>query len=326
MNHERSPARSGYARGRVSKGTFEFESAPRGADSNREFIEGMITKIQSFCPHDGPGVRTTVFLKGCPLTCWWCHNPENLSPSSVIQFFASSCIGCGACGDLYPELPGASPARFAGETGYENCAEVCYPKALVQSGRPVAVYKLMELLRRELPLYRYSGGGVTFSGGEPMLQPDFLAAALAACRDEGIHTAVETCAYAPYEVIAAILPVTDLVICDVKCINPALHMTGTGVDNRLILENIRAMDGAGANLIFRVPVIPGWNDSAAEMEAIAGFLSGLREHPVELLPFHGMCAGKYESLGMDYRAKGLAGPSPERIAELSQIFQRRKRP
>ena len=289
------------------------EAAPRG----------LISDIQRFSIHDGPGIRTTVFLKGCNLRCFWCHNPETLALRPELQLYLDRCIGCGAC---FAACPHGAHVLEDGEhlfcrelcQGCGACAETCYAQALVLVGTWRTVEEVMAEIRRDRPFYETSGGGVTLSGGEPLLQPDFAGALLAACRAEGLHTAIETAAQLPWERLAAVLPLTDLVMMDIKLLDPARHKAATGADNARILANARRLGEAGVPLIVRTPIIPGVNDTEEDVAAIAAFAAGLPSLLYyELLPFHPMAAGKYDSLGMDYRARDLKTPPKERMEALA---------
>ena len=289
---------------------------------------GLISDMQRFSIHDGPGIRTTVFFKGCNLRCFWCHNPETLALRPELQLYLDRCIGCGAC--FAACRHGAHVLRddqhvFLRELcrGCGACAETCYAQALVLVGTWMTVAEVMAEVLRDAPFYATSGGGVTLSGGEPLLQPAFAAALLAACRAEGLHTAIETAAQLPWERLAAVLPLTDLVMMDIKHLDPARHRAATGADNARILANARRLGAAGVPLIVRTPIVPGVNDTEEDVAAIAAFASALP--PLlyyELLPFHPMAAGKYDSLGMDYRARDLTTPPKERMEALAEVARR----
>ncbi|HHX44114.1 MAG TPA: glycyl-radical enzyme activating protein [Chloroflexi bacterium] len=284
---------------------------------------GLISDIQRFSIHDGPGIRTTVFFKGCNLRCFWCHNPETLALRPELQLYLDRCIGCGACFQACPH--GAHVLedgvhRFLCERcqGCGACAETCFAQALVLVGEWKTVDEVLTEVLRDRAFYETSGGGVTLSGGEPLLQPEFAVALLTACREEGLHTAIETAAQLPWERIAAVLPVTDLVMMDVKLLDPERHQAATGADNARILANARRLGAAGVPLIVRTPIVPGVNDTAEDVTAIAAFAAELPSLLYyELLPFHPMAASKYDSLGMDYRARDLKTPPKERMEALA---------
>jgi pyruvate formate lyase activating enzyme len=287
---------------------------------------GIVTDIQRFSIHDGPGIRSTVFLKGCNLRCFWCHNPEALAPRPELQLYPERCIGCGECVRACPN--GAH--RLSAEGIHEfvrgachacgACAETCYAQALTLVGRRYTVDEVLAEIRRDRPFYETSGGGVTLSGGEPLLQFDFSYAILEQCRAEGISTAIETAAQFDWARVAAILPMTDLVMMDIKLIDAGRHLAATGAPNGRILANALALGEQGQPLIVRTPVIPGVNDAPEDIAAIAGFVAQLPSlQYYELLAFHPMAAAKYAGLGLDYAARALKAPSRERMETLAEV-------
>jgi pyruvate formate lyase activating enzyme len=291
-------------------------------------MNGYVTNIQRFSIHDGPGIRTTVFLKGCNLRCFWCHNPETLETQPQLQLFLSRCIGCGEC---FKRCPNGCHEMVDGKrvfhrekcTGCGRCAETCYAEALVLVGKSMTVDEVVEEVLRDRAFYETSNGGVTLSGGEPLLQRDFSYAILERCRQENVHTAIETAANFPWERVASILPVTELVMMDIKLIDAARHRECTGVPNERILANAVRLGQQPQPLIVRTPIIPGVNDNPEDVAAIAEFASKLPNLLYyELLPFHPMGTSKYDSLDMDYRARDLKTPAREKIEELVQAAQR----
>jgi pyruvate formate lyase activating enzyme len=287
---------------------------------------GLAFNIQHFSIHDGPGIRTTVFLKGCNLRCYWCHNPESLKGAPEIQFIPSRCIGCGACVEACPLGRENRTARFTPACrGCGACAEVCYPGAISLAGKEYGAGEITEMLLKDGPLMKSSGGGVTFSGGEPLLQADFTAGVFAALRAEGIHTAVETASNVPWEAFEKILPFTGLFICDIKAVDTELHRRGTGAGNERILENLRRLAAADVDILFRIPVIPCYNDNVDVILETGAFIRSLdRPRPVELLAFHNICAGKYDALGREFTAR-LTQPPPvalmEKLADALRALQ-----
>ena len=292
-------------------------------DDKSDPIRGTITDIQRFSVHDGPGIRTTVFFKGCNLRCFWCHNPETHAPGPELQLHPERCIACGACLEAcergcHKLTPEGKVFHRENCIACGKCAAECFAEALVLVGRVVSVPEVMRDVLADRPFYANSGGGVTLSGGEPLLQVEFAAELLRACRAEGIHTAIETAAQFPWDTIAALLPLLDLVMMDIKVMDEAAHRRVTGAGNARILANARRIADAGMPLIVRTPVVPGVNDTP---EAIAEIAHFVRELPtlqyLDLLPFHPMAAGKYDSLGREYQARHLARPTPELMAHLS---------
>ncbi len=294
------------------------------SSSESTSLSGIVTDIQRFSIHDGPGIRTTVFFKGCNLRCFWCHNPETLKPQRELQIYPDRCIGCGACFERCPQ--GAHAMVDGRRVFYRErcvacgaCAETCYAEALVIVGREMTVDAVMQEVLRDRMFYETSGGGITLSGGEPLLQRHFAYAILARCREEGIHTAIETAANVPWEWLEEILQMTDLVMMDIKLLDSDRHREATSVPNERILANAKRLSQQPQPLIVRTPIIPGVNDRPEDVVAIARFIRSFPNlKAYELLPFHPMASSKYESLGLDYRARGLKPPSKELMEKLTQ--------
>lgn len=288
-------------------------------------MKGIVTNIQRFSIHDGPGIRTTVFLKGCDLRCFWCHNPETLRPKPELQVFPDRCIGCGECFKRCPHgahllIDGRRQFRRELCVACGRCAETCYAEALVLAGEYQSVDQVVEEVLRDRVFYETSNGGVTLSGGEPLLQPEFSYAVLERCRQERIHTAIETAANLPWERVASILPVTDLIMIDIKMMDSARHRECTGVSNDRILANAERLGQQSQPLIVRTPVVPGVNDTPEDVAAIAKFVSRLPNLLYyELLPFHPMAKSKYEALDLEYRARDLKPPTREQMDALTQV-------
>ncbi len=288
-------------------------------------MTALVTNVQPFSVHDGPGIRTTVFFKGCNLRCFWCHNPETIRPVKELMFYKSRCIGCGACLALCDSLPDGTPsARFYNrQSRKDEIATACYAEAITAAAKSYDVHSLFERIMADKHYYDASGGGVTFSGGEPILQADFLMTLLPMCREKGIHTAAETALNLPFDVIERLCGYIDLFIIDIKHMDSRKHRRATGADNTLILENIRRLTSqrGGSGILIRVPVIPGFNDTVFDMSAVAEFLSSLGHTlPVELMPFHKLCTGKYEALGRHFHASALVPPDKTQIEELYTPF------
>jgi pyruvate formate lyase activating enzyme len=252
-------------------------------------IKGVIFDLQKYAIRDGPGIRTAVFFKGCPLRCAWCQNPEGLNPQP----------------EKFPPKPGRTANGLI--------------KAPETVGRSVTLPEVMEEIEKDRIFYEQSGGGVTFSGGEPLIQPDFLGALLRLCRRRGIHTAVETSGYAPWPVLKGIGRDADLFLYDLKVMDPAVHKRQTGVDNGLILENLARLAKTGARILIRLPVIPGINDSPAHAARLGRFVAGLRKvRRVDLLPFNALCREKYRRFNRPYRFANVKPPTPAALERIER--------
>jgi len=300
-------------------------------------MTGIVFDIQRFSVHDGPGIRTTVFLKGCSLRCFWCHNPEGLHPRPEIRFFPDRCISCGECVIVCPQ---GAQAIENGTRVYRRercqtcgrCVQTCYAGGLILVGQEMTVEQVVTEILRDRAFYETSGGGVTLSGGEPVLQRDFAQAILERCKAEGLHTAIETCGNCRWEDLSTLLAVTDLIMMDLKHMDPEKHRAVTAVSNKRILANARRLAQTNKPIIFRVPVVPTVNDTPEEIDVIAAFVrrladlrseqghhsDGCDDTSLELLPFHRLAGDKYRSLGLDYRARDLTQPSKEKMAQLAE--------
>ena len=288
---------------------------------------GMVFDIQRCCVHDGPGIRTTVFLKGCNLRCFWCHNPESWRAGQDLMFYPQKCIGCGKCFDLCPG--GCHILDNGGEHVIDRekctlcgaCAKKCYAGALVLSGKGRGVEDVMKSVRADAAFYRNSGGGMTVSGGEPLLQPEFTLALLTAAKAEGIHTALDTAGHVEFALFERVIPQVDLLLFDCKCMDSAVHKRVTGAGNERILENLRRLGQGSTPVWVRVPVIPGVNDTEGNMLALRDFLADLPAvKRVELLAYHNLGAGKHGNLGGEYAHKEIKAPPKERLEELERIL------
>ncbi len=287
------------------------------------------THIQRFSLHDGPGIRTTVFVKGCNLRCPWCHNPESLRPEPELQIFRDRCIGCGACVEAchrgaHTTVDGRRQFDRELCTACGACAARCYAGALGLIGTALTIDEVFAEVLADREFYDSSAGGVTVSGGEPLCQPELTGQVLKRCKAEGIHTAIETNLTWPRERVAAVLPMTDLVIADVKMMDPAAHRRWTGEENRQVLANARMVSSEGVPLIVRTPVVVGVNATAEHIGAVADFvvsLSSLLYY--ELVPYHPLGTAKYESLGMTAPGDGFARPDGPALRALAAEARRR---
>lgn len=271
--------------------------------------KGMVFSILRGSLYDGPGVRTTVFLKGCPLHCLWCHNPEGISGKPQLGYFAHRCIGCGRCREVCPQgvhrlCAGQHAVRFDRCVACGACAAVCPSDALVIYGVRMRTEEVMRIVRQDKAYYATSGGGITLSGGEPLSQPDFALKLLLAAGAERIHTCVETSGSVAQEQLERVLPAVDLFLFDYKESSPKRHKRYTGCDNAQILENLDFLYRRSAQIILRCPIIPGYNDSQEHFEAISGMK---RKYPalagIEIMPYHDMGKGKAAAIGHGYELK-----------------------
>lgn len=247
----------------------------------------LIFDIKRTSTTDGPGIRTVVFFKGCNLDCFWCHNPEGKSPKAQIAYFGEKCVACGECQKLCDR-------RKEDCVACGRCAERCPAGARKQYGRPYSVDELFEIIEKDRSYYDATGGGVTFSGGECMLYPEFLVQIAKRCRENSISVAIDTAGCVPYESFEKVLPYADLFLYDVKALDPHLHRTGTGKDNALILANLDRLQKAGKDILIRVPVIPDFNDGE-ELARIRQFCDE-RHLPAEFLPYHAFGTDKKAAL------------------------------
>lgn len=275
-------------------------------------MKAMLFDIQRGSYVDGPGIRTTVFFKGCNLDCKWCHNPESKSADRQMLFYSDKCTGCGKCVSVCPNK--GKKCELCGK-----CALFCPRDARKLCGREYGIEEVMRELLRDKCFYENSGGGVTFSGGECMLQIDFLSEILRECKTEGIHTAVDTAGNVPFSYFERILPFTDLFLYDIKAFSAEKHKEGTGTDNARILENAKRLSGK-SKILFRIPVIGGFNDEETEMQKIADFLKDIYYEKVELLPYHALGEHKYRALGVNVEVFSV--PSPERMKRFRAMFER----
>lgn len=276
---------------------------------------GLVFNVQRFSIHDGPGVRTTVFLKGCPLACTWCHNPESQALSPTYVRLPQLCMRCGHCTDDELDNPVV--------VGRGDCdVAECPTGALRRVGDEMAATALVKTLLRDRVFFDESGGGVTVSGGEPLVQAPFVIELLRLLRAEGVHTALDTCGFAPWPNLRDAAELADLVLYDVKLLDAGRHETATGVSNGLILDNLRALAGMHSDVWVRVPVIPGVNDDDANVRATAEFLRSIPSlRRIDLLPYHPSGEAKFVRLGKRYALHGTAAPAPEQLNAIAARFR-----
>ncbi|MBV1817059.1 glycyl-radical enzyme activating protein [Anaerosalibacter bizertensis] len=291
-------------------------------------MEGTIVNIQKYSIHDGPGIRTTVFLKGCPLSCWWCHNPESQSTKNEIMFFEQKCTGCGICVKRCPEE--AITMREMKPTIDKtkcilcgNCTDFCYNEAREYVGQKIGAIELFKEIQKDEIFYEESGGGVTFSGGEPLLQVDFLSEVLDICNKKNIHTTLDTSGYTKWENIEKIVNKVDLFLYDLKLIDDEKHKKYIGVSNKLILENLKKLSSLGKRIFVRMPIIAGINDDNDHIDESIKFIKTLNNiEQVNLIPYHSMGMDKYKRLNMDYKLSGMEKPADEKMEELKEKFEK----
>jgi pyruvate formate lyase activating enzyme len=294
-----------------------------------EDTQGKIFNIQHYSIHDGPGIRTTVFFMGCPLRCLWCQNPESQGFQPVIFFDAEKCVGCGQCVEACPEgaihiIEGKSKTNRDQCKGHGRCVEVCPYEARSLMGRNATAGEVFEDVNSDAIFYQNSGGGVTISGGDPVAQPDFAISILKLCREAGIHTAIETCGFAKWEILKAILDYTDLVLYDIKHMDAAIHKKYTAVSNELILDNAKRIRAKlKLPMLARLPIIPGYNDSLENLKSAARFIAQElgNEVKVHLLPYHRLGETKYERMEINEGSVHIEPPSDERMKELKKMFE-----
>ncbi|MBW1990448.1 MAG: glycyl-radical enzyme activating protein [Deltaproteobacteria bacterium] len=291
---------------------------------------GLVLEIQRMSTEDGPGIRTTVFFKGCPLSCAWCHNPESISPKPQVQWVGSRCIGCGTCVEVCERkaLSAGPEGVFVDRekcAGCGACADQCPSTAMELLGRRFSVEGLVAEVEKDRAYFEPSGGGVSVSGGEPSMQADFCAAFLAACRERGLHTALDTSGLCSKGALNRLLPYADLVMFDVKCVDEKLHKQFTGVDNKRILQNCRYVREVAvthkrpSEMWVRTPLIPGYTADEDIVAGIGAFIASLGGGVArwELCAFNNLCRDKYTRLGLDWPLKDEPLLTRQRLEELA---------
>ena len=288
---------------------------------------GFVFNIQRFSVHDGPGIRSTVFLKGCPLSCVWCHNPEGIAPAPEVALSPRRCIECGECVVVCPlglPVPGEAPTAESLDSCLVcgSCAEACPTRARQVAGLEMTVPEVMTEILKDRVFFEGSGGGATFSGGEPLGQPRFLLELLQACREQRIHTAVDTSGLVPWVDLEAVAEATDLLLYDVKHLDDAAHRRFTGVSNAQILANLRRLSARHHRIWLRVPVVPGVNDSPEHLLAIGQLAAGLSGiEKVCLLPYHPLGEDKLRRQGRKSAMENVGRPSVKQMQNLANVVE-----
>ncbi len=296
-------------------------------NSNQKVSQALIFDIKPYSINDGPGIRITLFLKGCPLNCLWCHNPESISPHVQKMYSKAKCIGCSTCVENCPK--GALRLTADGiVTDFDACdlcgicADVCPTKAMEMSGKSITVEEVMKVFRRETIMMDHSEGGITISGGEPLMQPEFLIELLDACGREGYHRAVDTAGFVKTETLLEVAKRTDLFLYDLKLMDPVKHKKFTGVSNKKILSNLRILAETGAEINIRIPFVRGVNTDEENIRETARFVSSLSgpKKLISLLTYHNIAINTYNKLGQSFDFSGLEEPTQEDIRLAMSIF------
>ncbi|WP_092223066.1 glycyl-radical enzyme activating protein [Desulforhopalus singaporensis] len=287
----------------------------------------MIFDIKRYSINDGPGIRVTVFFKGCPLNCAWCHNPESISTNVQKMYNRDKCMGCGGCVQFCPEqvcerTPEGIVTRRDRCSGCGRCADICPTRATEMSGRAATVEEIVEAVEKERIFFDQSGGGVTFSGGEPLLQPEFLISLLREFGSRSIHRAVDTTGFARTETLLEVAKHTDHFLYDIKLMDSTKHKKWTGVDNKKILNNLKALAETGASINIRVPLVKGVNDDIPNISRTASFVAALpgEKKKVNVLPYHNIMIAKHRKLGSSFSAQEMAEPTAEELENIINIF------
>ncbi len=286
----------------------------------------IITDIQRYSVHDGPGIRTMVFFKGCPLRCRWCHNPETNLVKPQIMVNKELCIGCGVCLSACPNEAvsiknGRPTTDYKRCTACGACAEVCYAGAREISGRSYGLDEVEEIVLKDEAFYRKTEGGVTLSGGEVLMQAEYASELLKRLKDKSIHTAIETCGFSDWKNFERLIPYLDLALFDVKHYDNEKHRKFTGRGNMLILENLRKLSKTNVQIVIRVPVVPGVNDDPETIIRIAKIAKEIRALKMDLLPFHQIGSSKWDAVGTEYTFSNVAEPDKEKISRLAKAVK-----
>ena len=286
---------------------------------------GNVLNIQRFCTDDGPGIRTTVFLKGCPLKCIWCHNPESQSRFSEMMYDERKCIGCGSCISVCPKKCHAIQEFHVFDRkdcfACGKCAEICSAKALELYGKEMQAEDVVKELKKDIVFYLATNGGITVSGGEPLFQPSFTAEILKLCKESGMYTALETCGYASESVFSEVIRYCDVILFDIKETDEEKHIAFTGVSLNPILRNLEILNEKGIPFIIRAPIIPTLNDREEHFENLLRLREKFENcEKIQIMPYHNFGSYKYEKLGRKYLCEDIEPPTEEKIKEWKQKF------
>lgn len=295
-------------------------------------VSGIVSDIQRYSLHDGPGIRTVVFLKGCPLSCIWCSNPESQSSSPELMITSKPCLACEDCVVICPQYAlllnqdePSNPMPVVEWTKCDHClkcVEVCPTGTLSQIGQTMTVAEVLHAIKLDMPFYARSGGGVTLSGGEPTRQADFSKSLLANCQSQGIHTAIETSGYCIWDKLEQLHPHCDLIYFDLKHLDAALHREFTGQSNDAILENFERLVKVHPNVVVRLPLVPGYNDDDEHLLHLTSYLASIQaDLMVELIPYHKLGCSKYERLGREYLLPTIPTVNDGHLAERHRFLQ-----
>jgi pyruvate formate lyase activating enzyme len=285
-----------------------------------------IINIQKCCVHDGPGIRTTIFFKGCPLNCWWCHNPESQNYEKEIMYNEEKCSKCGVCiqkcsNNCISIKDNTLTTIYDNCTYCETCVDFCINSAREIVGKEFNLESLMKEIEKDKIFYEQSGGGVTLSGGEVMTQIDFVEPLVKACHRKGISVAIDTCGHAPFQNYEKIIEYVDVFLYDIKLIDSQMHQKYTGKSNYMILDNLKKLSEKNANINLRIPLIDGINADHKNINEIINFIRNLNIKNINLLPYHEIGKDKYNRLGLDYKGHLMKVPSDEKLKEFKSLFE-----
>ena len=290
-------------------------------------IKGMVFNIERYAVHDGPGIRTIVFLSGCRLRCWWCQNPEGQELKPQLIFLVNNCTGCGKCISLcsnqaIEQINGKIVMNWNKCKRCLECVEICPNEARQNVIKVITSNGVLEEIIKDIPFYRRSNGGVTLSGGDPLVQSDFASEILKLCKERRIHTAIETSGFSDWDNFVKVLKYTDFIFFDIKHMDSTKHKYGTGVGNEKILENLKKISNLNKNIVIRIPIIPGFNDSIENIEKTAKYVKDLKNIiKLELLPYNKLGVIKYERIGKQYLLNDPEPPRSENLIKIKSIIE-----